>query len=71
MNLKKIQIQVCVKINKTKLPEFSKFKMLFALKLHFNWGNFYTETSKFGYFKNLEKIIIKLQWLRKLTAEMI
>ena len=27
--------------------------------------------SKFGYFKQLEKVRIKLQWLRKLAAEKI
>ena len=32
-----------------------KFKMLFALKLNFNEGQFYREILNFGYFKNLKK----------------
>ena len=30
-------------------------KLLFALKLYFNWGQFYKEMSKCGYFKKFEK----------------
>ena len=30
-------------------------------------GQFYKETSKFGCFKKLEKVRIKLKWLRKLA----
>ena len=37
------------------MAQFSKFKMPFAKKLNFDWGQFYKEISKFGYFKKLEK----------------
>ena len=41
------------------MAQFSKFKLLFALKLNLIGGQFYREISKFGNFINL-KIIIKL-----------
>ena len=53
------------------MAHFSKFKLLFALKYHFNGVQVYKEILKFGYFKKLEKVRIKLGWLRKLAAEMI
>ena len=45
-----------------------KFKLLLALKSNFNGGQFFKEISKFDYFKKLEKVRIKLQWLRKLAV---
>ena len=35
---------------------FSKFKLLFALKLNFDRGQFYKEISKFDYLNKWEKI---------------
>ena len=34
-------------------------------------GHYYKEMSKFGYFKKMAKVRINLDWLRKLTPEMI
>ena len=42
-------------MNKPKMAQFFKFKMLFALDINFNGAQFYREISKFGYFKKLEK----------------
>ena len=53
------------------MAHFSKFKLLFALKYHFNGGQVYKEILKFGYFKKLEKVRIKWQRQRKLTVEII
>ena len=53
-----------------KWPDFQKSSCF----LHKNknlWGQFFEEISKFGNFKKLEKVRIKLQWPRKLAAEMI
>ena len=50
--------------------QFSKFKLLFALKYNF-YGQKFKDISKFGYLKKSEKVLIKLKWLRKLGAEMI
>ena len=36
------------------MAQFSKFKLLEALKLNFNGGQFYKETPNFGYFKKLK-----------------
>ena len=53
------------------MTEFSKFKFLFAFKLKkINGGQFHKESLKFGYFKKLKKVRIKLKWLRKLNTEM-
>ena len=52
------------------MAQFSKFKLLFALKNYIG-GQFYEDISKFGYFKKLEKVRKKLQWLRKLAVERI
>ena len=37
------------------MPRFSKFNLLFALKLNFSGGQFDKEILNFGYFKMLEK----------------
>ena len=37
------------------LAQFSKFRMLLALKSNFNGCQFFREISKFGYFKKLKK----------------
>ena len=58
-------------MNKPKMSKFSKFKLLFAIKQKFNGGQFYREISKIGYFKKLEKVRIKLEWLTKFAVEMI
>ena len=57
---------VCEKLkkNKPKMSWLSKFKLQFALKLNFNVGQFYREISKLGYLKKLEKVKIKMQWLK-------
>ena len=44
-------------------------ELLMTIKIY--GGQFYKEISKFGYFKKMEKVRIKLQGLRKLAAEMI
>ena len=51
------------------MAQFLKFKLLFALKENFNGAQFYKEM----HFKIwlFQKVRIKLQWLRKLAAEMI
>ena len=42
-------------MKKAKMDRFSKFKILFALKLNFNGGQFYKEIAiVFGYFIMLE-----------------
>ena len=38
------------------MGRFSKFKLLFPLKLDFNWGKFLNKISQFGYFKKIEKL---------------
>ena len=43
-------------MNKPKMAEFSKLKLLFILKQNFNGGQFYNGISKLGYFKKLEKV---------------
>ena len=50
------------------MVRFSKFKLVFKLKLNFIGGQFYKEKSKFGYFKKWKKVRIKLEWLRKLAC---
>ena len=35
---------------------FPKFKLLFALKLNLNGGQFFKEILKFGYFEKWEKV---------------
>ena len=42
------------------MAQFKKLKFLIALKLNFNGGQFYKLISKFGYFKNGIKVILKL-----------
>ena len=37
------------------MVQFSKFKMLFAMKQKFNGGQLYKEISKIGYFQKFEK----------------
>ena len=48
-------------MNKPKMAQYSKFKLLFALKQDLNGGQFYREMSNLGFFKNLEKIKIKFE----------
>ena len=38
------------------MARFSKFKLLFTFKLNFNGAQFYTEVSKFGYFKKSKQV---------------
>ena len=49
----------------------SRNGLILKIKIKFQWGQFYKEISKSGYFKKLEKVRMKLEWLRKLAAEMI
>ena len=42
------------------MAKFSKFKILFALKLKFNEDQFYKLISKFCYLKKWKKVILKL-----------
>ena len=51
------------------MAQFSKFKLLFALpQLNFNGGQFYKGITKFGYFKKLKRVRIKMKWLKKLKS---
>ena len=42
-------------MNKSKMAQFSKFKVLFEFKLIFNGNQFYSEISILGYIKMPEK----------------
>ena len=56
-------------MNKLKMAQFSKFKMLLALKSNFNGCQFHKVISKFGYFNKWKKVRINIERLRKLKSE--
>ena len=53
-----------IKKEKPKLAQFFIFKLLFALKLNFNGGQFWN--IKFSYFNNLKIILKRVKKLQKL-----
>ena len=46
---------------------FLKFKLQFALKQSFNWGQFWREISKFAYFNSLQIILNIVKKFQKLN----
>ena len=43
------------------MAQFLKFKVLFAVRLYLNGGQFCTEISNFGYFDNLQIILKRVK----------
>ena len=65
-----VYVKVEIKVYGPKMDQFSKFKMLFTLKLNLNVGQFYREISKFGYFNNFQTIlkIVEKSWIFAIEA---